>query len=338
LCSIKFCILINYQDQEAVIADDIPPPVPHPTPYPPAEQPFLEADIQYSNLGILTVICSHCHALHFEYEKLTFSRVNYSKFGICCLQGQIQLPFLQLLTGILHNYLTGDNYSSREFCNNLQQYNAAFAMTSVEVKIDNLVTRQSGLYCFKIQGELHHLTGALLPHADQTPMYAQIYILDTAEQLNVRRTNNNNLDPVVMDNIQTILLDSHPYIGWYCHVYELIRDKPVDEQQEVRIRLYIDLQHDQQTHNLPTAEEIAVIIPEKGVHYAIDNRDIVLWTRGGQLEQISQNSLSYAAFYYILLFPKEKNGWYPRIPIYGAQLRKQGEYRKQRDREEQACS
>jgi len=45
-------------------------------------------------------------------------------------------------------------------------------MTSVEVKIDNSVTRQFGPYCFKIQGELHHLTGAFLSHGDQTPIYA----------------------------------------------------------------------------------------------------------------------------------------------------------------------
>jgi len=137
--------------------------------------------------------------------------------------------------------LTGDNYPSREFCNNIQQYNAAFAITSVGVKIDNLVTRQSGPYCFKIQGELHHLTGALLPHGDQTPIYAQIYTLDTAEQLNIRRTNNNNLDPIVIDNLQTMLLDSHPYIGQYCHAYELIKEKPADEQQEVTIRLHVNL-------------------------------------------------------------------------------------------------
>ena len=97
-------------------------------------------------------------------------------------------------------------------------------MTSVGVKIDNSITRQSGPYCFKIQGELYHLTGALLPHGDQTPIYAQIYILDTAEQLNVRRANNNNLDPIVMDNLQTMLLDSHPYIGQYRHAYELCHD------------------------------------------------------------------------------------------------------------------
>ena len=79
------------------------------------------------------------------------SRVNYPKFGMCCLQEQIQLPPLQPLTGILHNYLTGNDYSSREFHNNIRQYNAAFAMTSVGVKIDNSVTRQSGPYCFKIK-------------------------------------------------------------------------------------------------------------------------------------------------------------------------------------------
>jgi len=129
---------------------------------------------------MLTVIYPHCYALHFDCEKLTSSRVNHPKFGMCYLQGQIQLPSLQPLTGILHNYLTGNDYPSREFRNNIRQYNAAFAMTSVGVKIDNSVTRQSGPYCFKIQEELHHLTSALLPHGDQTPMYAQIYILDIA--------------------------------------------------------------------------------------------------------------------------------------------------------------
>ena len=199
---------------------------------------------------MLTVICPHCHALHFDCEKLTSSRVNYPKFGMCCLQGQIQLPPFQ------------------------------------------------------------PLTGALLPHGGQTPMYAQIYILDTAEQLNVRRANNHNLDPIVMDNLQTMLLDNYPYIGYYHHAYELIREKPVEEQEEITIRLHMNLQQDQRTHNLPTAKEIAVIIPEDGVHYALDNRDVVLQARGEQLEWISQNSPLYSALHYVLLFPKGENGWH----------------------------
>ena len=79
-----------------------------------------------------------------------------------------------------------------------------------------------------------------------------------------------------MDNLQAMLLNSYPYIGQYHHVYELIRDKPADEQQEIRIRLYVNLQHDQWTHNLLTTEEITVIIPEERVHHTIDNRDVVL--------------------------------------------------------------
>jgi len=32
---------------------------------------------------------------------------------------------------------------------------------------------------------------------------------------------------------------------------------------------------------LPTTKEIAVIIPEEGVHHALDNRDVVLWAKEG---------------------------------------------------------
>jgi len=109
-----------------VIANDTLLPVPYPIPYPPARQPFLEANIQYMDLGMLAIICFHCHTLHFDCEKLTFLRVNHSKFGICYLQRQIQLFSFQLLTGILHNYLTRDDYFLRDL---------------VGVKINNLVTR-----------------------------------------------------------------------------------------------------------------------------------------------------------------------------------------------------
>jgi len=141
-----------------------------------------------------------------------------------------------------------------------------------------------------------------------------------------------------MDNLQTMLLDNYPYIGHYRHAYELIREKPVEEQEEITIRLHVNLQQDQRTHNLPTAEEIAVIIPENGIHHAMDNRDIVLRVRGGQLEWISQNSSSYSALHYVLLFSKGENGWHPRILIRGAQLREQGENARQKDGEERARS
>jgi len=82
-----------------------------------------------------------------------------------------------------------------------------------------------------------------------------------------------------MDNLQIMLLDSHPYIGQYCYAYELIKEKLANEQQEVKIRLHVNLQQDQRTHNLPTVEEIVVIILEEGVHYAMDN-SVMTWQNG----------------------------------------------------------
>jgi len=79
-----------------------------------------------------------------------------------------------------------------------------------------------------------------------------------------------------MNNLQIMLLDNHPYIGHYRHAYELIREKPVEEQKKITIRLHVNLQQDQRTHNLSTAEEIAVIIPEKEIYHAIDNSNVVL--------------------------------------------------------------
>ncbi|KAF5347794.1 hypothetical protein D9756_010287 [Leucocoprinus leucothites] len=156
-----------------------PPPLPphNPRDLPPACRPFNEADIEPDYLGPMNVICSHCNALHFDCEKLAASTVNRPRFGVCCLQGQIRLePFHPLNPNeALAQYMTRQRPQWQEFYEDIRRYNAAFAMISVGVKLDASVLRGTGAYCFKIQGELHHLAGALLPLEGQTPKYAQIY-------------------------------------------------------------------------------------------------------------------------------------------------------------------
>ena len=48
--------------------------------------------------------------------------------------------------------------------------------------------------------------------------------------------------------------------------------------------MHVNLQQDQRTHNLPTTKEIVVIIPKDRVHHVLDNRDVVLQAKEGQLE------------------------------------------------------
>src|SRR5882762_9902254 len=40
----------------------------------------------------MNVECQHCHALHWDAEKLKASTLNNKRFGQCCLQGQVDLP------------------------------------------------------------------------------------------------------------------------------------------------------------------------------------------------------------------------------------------------------
>lgn len=77
--------------------------------------------------------------------------------------------------------LCGISPHSKTFGQNIPQYNAPFAFTSLGVKIDQAVTNAPGPYCFRINGQLHHHTGALLPEGNQPERYAQIYIHDSAE-------------------------------------------------------------------------------------------------------------------------------------------------------------
>ena len=138
---------------------------------PKGRQPYHEPVVKHS-LGPMNVKCSHCHALNFDSEKLSKSTRNNPCFGSCCLQGQVKLPLIPEPPRTLRDLLYGISPLSGNFRKNIRQYNAAFAFTSMGVNIDHSVTYGSGPYCFKINGELHHSTGSLLPQEGATPQFA----------------------------------------------------------------------------------------------------------------------------------------------------------------------
>jgi len=63
-----------------------------------------------------------------------------------------------------------------------------------------------------------------------------------------------------------------------CNTYPcVVSPKEKEKKRNINNDLAILPSHDnQRTHNLPTAEEIAVIIPENRVYHALNNRNVVL--------------------------------------------------------------
>jgi hypothetical protein len=234
---------------------------------------------------------------------------------MCCLQGQVRLTQLKQPPIELWNLFSGLSPLSANFKKNIRQYNAAFAFTSLGAKIDYSVMNGHGPYTFQINGELHHHAGALMPHGENTPTYAQIYIYDEAAQRLAHTTRNDNLLPQLIAELQAMILCDHPYIEIYKQAYQRILETPPDQHQNVYMVIRSEKGDDQRRYNqVVDQNEIGVLIPGDGTQETSNHRDIVLHLQGGGLQRISHLHKSYISLHYVLLFPTGENGFFPSIP------------------------
>lgn len=284
---------------------------------PPARRPYHDPGRRHT-IGSMTVECTKCHASHFDCERLTNSSRRNPKFGMCCLTGQIQLPPLLEPPPTLRNLLMGVAPQSRTFREKIRRYNAAFAFTSTAVKLDESLLSGTGTYCFRMHGSLHHNMGALLPNDGARPAYAQLYINDPQAARIARAERNPNLNPMIMTDLQAMLNDVHPYVPLYKQAYQLMAEKPVEEQANVQAKITLQPTADRRRFNLPTVDEIAAIIPGNGEEDIDEHREILLRLKAPQqgysLKRISHLNPLYSPLHYVLLFPHGEQGWHNKIP------------------------
>jgi hypothetical protein len=243
-----------------------------------ARQPFDNTQPIHS-LGKLEVKCDYCGALHWIDERLAKSSKRSPKFGMCCFSGKIKLPKLQNPPPELMGFLTGRDDASKKFRDNIRRYNNALAMTSIGVKQDHAINNAGGgPWLFKVQGKLSHYAGSLLPVPGETPLYAQLYIYDPTEALNPRMGHeaNRELNRQTMQILQDMLYRRHPGVQLYQQAHELTRNLNPEDQCNIALRF--DSDTDRRRYNLPTASEIAVILPGDG-DQPTDTRDIILRRR-----------------------------------------------------------
>lgn len=190
----------------------------------------------------------------------------------------------------------------KEFQANIWQCNVALAFTSLGVKIDDSINCGQGPYVFCIHGELCHKMGAFTPHQNEAPAYVQLYLHDPWAALDQHMRHNNNLNCDTMKLLQDTLCAHHWYAALYQHAYEVLEGHP--DLDDILIHLHITEGQDQQRYNLPTADEITVIIPGDGTQM-LDMWDIILHKHDdGEVRQcIKDSHPSYASLHYVLLFP-----------------------------------
>ncbi|XP_026410032.1 uncharacterized protein LOC113305150 [Papaver somniferum] len=208
----------------------------------------------------------------------------------------------------------GTNAESVSFRTYIREHNAENAFTSLGCKLDTRDLKGRGPRPFSIHGELRHLTGSVLPApgTERRAVYSQLYIYDPSFALFVRGERNPELNMNVLQTIQNTMLQFNVFYTKYRQAYAILDQmSPVD--QHIRVSLQYNKSTNIRRYNLPTADEIAVIVPE--ITYKENGvRDIILHLRENNgLKQISECHPAYLPLHYVLLFPFGEMGWSPTM-------------------------
>ncbi|KAI8531248.1 hypothetical protein RHMOL_Rhmol11G0122200 [Rhododendron molle] len=160
-------------------------------------------------------------------------------------------------------------------------------------------------HCVNIGNNVHIREG-------KDASYAQLYIYDPASALEVRNRRNQQLRKDVLQTIQETLLQVNPFVDKFRQAYAILDQLDIAEQT-LPAHLHYSSSKDRRRYNLPTSDEIAVVIPGDGSK-ASGMRDIVLHLRGdNQLMQINECHPAYLPLHYVLLFPYGELGWEPEM-------------------------
>lgn len=242
------------------------------------------------------VECSHCGALRLVTESKS----------ICCSGGKVKLPLKNPMSEEIKLHIWG-NESVKA---NIRAYNQALAFTSIRTEIDNAVLNSSGIYNYRICGELYHVYGGLSHHNEEDAKFAQIYLYDPDLQLRRRMCIFDGLDESVLQFFQKFLLERNPYVQLLQQVGHLGNDS--ENQYQVNIHNFGGV------YGPSTATEVGSILLD-GSEGA--NRDIILRSRDDKMHCINELHSSYDALQYPLLFPHGDIGWNDSIPISGHGIR-----------------
>ncbi|XP_026481794.1 uncharacterized protein LOC113388856 [Ctenocephalides felis] len=131
----------------------------------------------------MSIICQHLKALKYNGESA----------GLCCAGGKVKLPQLVPPPDPLHSQIFGMTNDFKHFLSNIQKYNNCFQMTSFGA---THIVQNNFMPTFKVQGQIHHLLGALLPLPDADHQFLQIYFLgNQGAEVDTRCTPNASVKP-----------------------------------------------------------------------------------------------------------------------------------------------
>jgi hypothetical protein len=190
-----------------------------------------------------------------------------------------------------------------------------FLSCFVVIQVDDAVCSAPGVSSLRINGAIHHRMGHLLPSdLDGAAQFAQIYVLDNAEdQLNRRMAIMPMLSPTIMQRLSEELHEHNAFARAFHEASQMLSVLGDTVDLKFTIKGHSS-GTDSRRFNTPVATEMAAWIPD-GAEPARGCRDIKLFARSGEVRHISELHPAYMALHFPLLFPYGEAGWHPAIPF-----------------------
>ncbi len=260
-----------------------------------------ENSITQYNVGPMTFVCSGCNALMFEKELH-----HGTAYSLCCGYGKIKVPDIKPPPATLQKLYTEDNEKSKEFRKNIRCYNSALALSSVGVELGTTFKFDNrGPWTYKISGQIYHSLGTILPNANSTPVFSQLYVYDKENELTNRHNRNtDNMERETLKELQEIMHENNPYVQEYMKAAEIIKQNP---SQDIQLVLKASGTPDPRRYNLPTGNDIAIVIPQINTD-KLSYRDVILYKsaddhpKGYKTVRINEMHPMYDPTAYPLLF------------------------------------
>ncbi|GFY31473.1 ATP-dependent DNA helicase [Trichonephila clavipes] len=210
-------------------------------------------------IGKMDKICMYCSALKFKNETQTH--------GMCCASGKVKLPELHSPPEPLSTFLSGVTRVSKHFLENIRKYNSCFQMTSFGAT--NIV-RENYMPTFRVQGQIYHHAGSLLPLPDADHKFLQIYFMaNSDEQIEQRCHYNAGTRREIVGALQG-LFDQHNEL---VRLFKTaIQRMPADDYAVVILADKRPVGQHERQFNAPTIDEVAIVI----VGEEFESRDITL--------------------------------------------------------------
>ncbi|SAL99778.1 hypothetical protein, partial, partial [Absidia glauca] len=168
------------------------------------------------------------------------------------------------------------------------------------------MNRQGG-YTYRIHGAIYHRIGSLLPADGVAPAFSQVYIHDTASQIDFRDFHS-RLNPTTKLMIQQLMHAINPHVSNFRTLAERYNDQPPDSN--FRIRIQAQSTPDRRRYNSPT-DEVGIVFDEDDCR----PMDIVLHGQSNTLTRINETHQFYDSFQYVLMFPEGDREWQLYLPI-----------------------